>query len=72
MLKRLQNLKGEPEKFVKYNREIICEHELKMVPHSGSGFDSWLILNNLPEWSEIVNIIKTGKEIISQKFIMVM
>ena len=38
-----------------------------MIAHNGSGFDSWIILNNLPEWCKIVNMIKTGKGIISLK-----
>ena len=32
-----------------------------MIAHIGSGFDIWIILNNLLEWCKIVNMIKTGK-----------
>ena len=38
-----------------------------MIAHNGSGFDIWIILNNLLEWCKIVKMIKTGKGIISKK-----
>ena len=38
-----------------------------MHAHNGSGFDTWIILNNLPCDKHIVNIIKNGKGIISLK-----
>ena len=56
-------LKGEERKvknkFVAYN--------LQMQAHNGSGFDTWIILNNLPCDKHIVNIIKNGKGIIEVK-----
>ena len=36
-----------------------------MHAHNGSGFDTWIVLNNLPCDKHIVDIIKNGKGIIS-------
>ena len=36
-----------------------------MHVRNGSGFDTWIILNNLPCDKHIVNIIKNGRRIIS-------
>ena len=38
-----------------------------MHAHNGSGFDTWIILNNLPCDKRIVDIIKNGKSIIELK-----
>ena len=38
-----------------------------MHAHNGSGFDTWIILNNLPCDKHIINIIKNGKSIIELK-----
>ena len=38
-----------------------------MHAHNGSGFDTWIILNNLPCDKHIVDIIKNGKGIIELK-----
>ena len=38
---------------------------LNYIAHNGSGFDSWIILNNLPCDKHIVDIFKNGKRIIS-------
>ena len=38
-----------------------------MHAHNGSGFDTWIILNNLPRDKHIVDIIKNGKSIIELK-----
>ena len=59
----LLKLKGEERK-VNYK---IVEYNLQMHAHNGSGFDSWIILNNLPCDKHIVKIIKNGKGIISLK-----
>ena len=57
----LQN-KGEPRrsniKIVKYN--------LYLIAHKGSGFDSYVVLNNLPQW-RTVKLIKNGSGIVSLK-----
>ena len=67
MFEKLRAVKGEPKKIEKNGKEIIVEYELKMIAHNGSGFDSWIILDNLPEWCRITSMIKTGKGIINMK-----
>ena len=58
-------LKGEERKTI--NNKIV-ECNLQMHAHNGSGFDTWLILNNLRCDKHIVgDIIKNGKGIISVK-----
>ena len=56
--------KGEERKV---NNKIV-EYNLQMVAHNGSGFDTWIILNNLRCDKHIVgDIIKNGKSIIELK-----
>ena len=58
-------LKGEERKTV--NNKIV-EYNLQMHAHNGSGFDTWIILNNRPCDRRIVgDIIKNGKGIILLK-----
>ena len=58
-------LKREERKTI--NNKIV-EYNLQMHAHNGSGFDTWLILNNLRCDKHIVgDIIKNGKGIISMK-----
>ena len=38
-----------------------------MHAHNGSGFDTWIVFNNLPCDKHIVDIIKIGKSIIELK-----
>ena len=52
----------------KVNNKIV-EYNLQMHAHNGSGFDTWIILNNLPCDKHIVDIFKIGKGIISLKII---
>ena len=59
----LLKLKGEERKV----KNKIVDYNLQMHAHNGSGFDSWIILNNLPCDKHIVVIIKNGKGIISLK-----
>ena len=59
----LLKLKGEERKV---NNEIV-EYNLQMHAHNGSGFDTWIILNNLRCDKLISNIIKNGKGIIKLK-----
>ena len=60
----LLKLKGEE---IKVNNKIV-EFNLQMHAHNGSGFDTWIILNNLPCDRHIVgDIIKNGKGIIELK-----
>ena len=43
------------------------EFNLQLHAHNGSGFDTSIILDNLPFDKHIVDIIKNGKGIISKK-----
>ena len=45
----------------------VLEYNLQTHAHNGSGFDTWIVLNNLPCDKRIVNIIKNGKGIIELK-----
>ena len=56
-------LKGEERKV----KNKIVEYNLQMHAHNGSGFDTWIILNNLPCDKHIVDIIKNGEGIIELK-----
>ena len=38
-----------------------------MIAHVGSGFDSYVVLNNLPQWRSVVKLIKNGRGIVSLK-----
>ena len=61
----LLKLKGEERKTI--NNKIL-DYNLQLHAHNGSGFDTWIILNNLPCDKHIVgDIIKNGKGIISLK-----
>ena len=58
-------LKGEERKTV--NNKIV-EYNLQLHAHNGSGFDTWILLNNLPCDRHIVgDIIKNGKGIFELK-----
>ena len=58
-------LKGEERKTVNIK---IVEYNLQLHAHNGSGFDTWIILNNLRCDKHIVgDIIKNGKGIIELK-----
>ena len=59
----LLKLKGEERKV---NKKSV-DYNLQLHAHNGSGFDSWIILNNLPCDKHIVDILKNGKGIISLK-----
>ena len=54
-----EDYKDEKGKFLEYN--------LQLHAHNGSGFDTWIVLINLPCDKRIVNIIKKGKGIIEIK-----
>ena len=59
----LVKLRGEERKV----KNKVVEYNLQMHAHNGSGFDTWIILNNLDCDKHIVNIIKNGKGIIELK-----
>ena len=53
--------KGEPKRID--NR--IFKYNLYLIAHKGSGFDSYVVLNNLPQWRTVVSLIKNGSGIVS-------
>ena len=59
----LLKLKGEERKV----KNKILAYEIQLHAHNGSGFDTWIILNNLRCDKHIVDIIKNGKGIIKLK-----
>ena len=63
MLDHVLSFKGEPKKV----KNKIVEYNLYLIALNGSGFDSYVVLNNLPQWRSIVKLIKIGAGIISLK-----
>ena len=51
----------------KIKKGKVVEHNLQLHAHNGSGFDTWIVLNNLSCDKRIVNIIKNNKGIIELK-----
>ena len=45
----------------------VLDYNLQLHTHNGSGFDTWIVLNNVPCDKRIVNIIKNGRGIIELK-----
>ena len=60
MLDHVLSLKGESKKV---NKKIV-EYNLYLIAHNGSGFDSYVVLNNLPQWRNVVNLIQNGAGIV--------
>ena len=56
-------LKGEECKV----KNRIVEYNLQLHAHNGSGFDTWIKLNNLPCGKHIVDIMRNGNGIIELK-----
>ena len=63
MLDHVLSFKGEPKKI----KIKIVEYNLYLIADNGSGFDSYVVLNNLLEWRSVVKLIKYGAGIISSK-----
>ena len=55
--------KGEAKKI---NNKIV-KYNLYLIAHKGSGFDSYVALNNLPQWRTVVSLIKNGSGIVTLK-----
>ena len=45
----------------------IVEHNQFLIARNGSGFDSYVVLNNLLQGRSVVKLIKNGKGIVSLK-----
>ena len=63
MLNRVSSLKGESRKI---NNKIV-EYNLCSIAQNGSKFDSYVVLNNIPQWRTVVKLIKSGAGIVSLK-----
>ena len=63
MLDHVLHFKGGHQKV---NKKIF-KYYLYKLAHNGSGFDSYVVLNNLPQWRSVVNLIKNGSGIVSPK-----
>ena len=62
MLDYVLQFKGEPKRI---NNKIV-KYNLYLTAHKGSGFDSYVVLNNLPQWRTF-KLIKNGSGIVSLK-----
>ena len=63
MLDHVLSFKVEPKKV----QTKIVEYNFYLIVHNGSGFDSYVVLNNLPQWRSFVKLIKNGAAVISLK-----
>ena len=63
MLDHVLSFKAEPKKI----KNKIVEYNLYLIAQNGSGFDSYGVLNNLPQWRSVVKLIKNGRGIVSLK-----
>ena len=45
----------------------IVEYTLRLIPHNRSGFGSYVVLNNIPQWRSVVKLIENEACIISLK-----
>ena len=43
------------------------EYNLHLIAHNGSGFDTYVVLNNLPQWRSVVNLNKKAAGIFSSE-----
>ena len=59
MLDHVLSFKGESKKRFDY--------VLFLIAHNDSGFDNYVVLNNLPQWRSVVKLIKNGAGIFSLK-----
>ena len=63
ILDHVLSFKGEPKKI----RNEIVEYNLYLIAHNGSGFDSYVVLNNLPQRRSVVKLVKNGAGIVTLK-----
>ena len=48
----------------KINNKIV-EYNLYLIAQNGSGFDSCVVMKNLPQWRTVVSLIKNGAGVVS-------
>ena len=63
MLDYVLQFKGE----AKIILNEIVRYNLYLLAHEGSGSDSFVLLNNIPQWRTVVCLIKNGSGIVSLK-----
>ena len=63
LLDYVLQFKGEAKRV---NKKIV-DYSFYLIAHKGSGFDSYVVLNNLPQWRTVVNLNKNGACINSLK-----
>ena len=63
MLDHVLSFEGQPKKI----KNKIVEYNLYLKAHNRSGFDSYIVLNTLPQCRSVVKIIKNGAGIVSLK-----
>ena len=63
MLDHILEIKGECEKII----NKIVDYTLYSMAHNGSGFDSYVVISNVPQWRSVVNLNKKGAGIVSPK-----
>ena len=63
MLDHVLSFKGEPKKI----KMKTVDYNLFLFAHKVSGFDSYVVINKLPQWRSVVSLIKNGAGIVSLK-----
>ena len=52
---------------LKSQKKIVDYNLYYLVAHKGSGFNSFVVLNNLPQRRTVINLIRNGSGIVSLK-----
>ena len=68
MLDHLLSFKREPKRI----KSKIVKNNLYLLARKGFGFDSYVVLNNFPQWRTVVSLIKNGSGNVSLKYSAVM
>ena len=63
MLDHVLSFKGEPKKV----KKKLVENNLYLIAHNGLRLDSYVVLNNLPQWRSVIKLIKNRACINSPK-----
>ena len=63
MLDHVLSFEAEPKKI----KIKIVEYNFYLIAHNGSGFDCYVVLNNLPQWRSVAKLIENGAGIVSVK-----
>ena len=65
MLDQILEFKGEAKKITK----LIVKYNFYLIAHNGSGFDSYVVLNNFPQWRTVATLTKNACGFVSLKII---